>query len=347
MRQFAALVDSLFSGRGAAPGAGLARALMLAVLAALLVAGLARMRDGEAASAVVVDTGEAPMMSGGASAPRPVPAVRDQPAPVQATRPVPTASVHRPLAARRADALAAAFERAPDLYALSRDLAPAVMAGDADALWVNSRIHDYCAGYAASPAGYARDTGVLARLDGRRAAALRAARERVAQRCGRFAPVDALTVAGVIRQREDAALAGHLAAEASLLALEVPLDDSPEYLRDLVERVHRSGDAEAFAALSPGMGVAASGRTAFAGLVAGTPLAELAWQLAACRQGLDCGPRSALMTQYCASGGICARDATQDFEGFVYDAAIPRQGAEELEDMVDALLQGASGRLEQ
>ena len=60
-----------------------------------------------------------------------------------------------------------------------------------------------------------------------------------------------------------------------------------------------------------------------------------------------CGPRSALMTQYCASGGICARDATQDFEGFVYDAAIPRQGAEELEDMVDALLQGASGRLEQ
>ena len=145
-------------------------------------------------------------------------------------------------------------------------LAPAVMAGDADALWVNSRIHDYCAGYAASPAGYARDTGVLARLDGRRAAALRAARERVAQRCGRFAPVDALTVAGVIRQREDAALAGHLAAEASLLALEVPLDDSPEYLRDLVERVHRSGDAEAFAALSPGMGVAASGRTAFAGL---------------------------------------------------------------------------------
>jgi hypothetical protein len=128
--------------------------------------------------------------------------------------------------------------------------------------------------------------------------------------------------------------------------MEVPLDDSPEYLRDLVERVQHSGDAEAFSALSPGMGVAASGQTAYAGLVAGTPFAELAWQLAACRQGLECGARSALMTQYCASGGICARDATQDFEGFVYDAAIPRQGAEELEDMVDALLQGASGRLE-
>ncbi|WP_243733152.1 hypothetical protein [Luteimonas yindakuii] len=346
MRQLAALVGTVTSGRSAAPRRALARGLVLAALATVLVAGLVWMRDGGAAPSPVADSvlSPAPPVD---IAVRRMAAPQDRPGVIEVQPPARPAPA-RPLpAVPRAATLVAAFERAPDLYALSRDLAPAVMAGDAEALWVNSRIHDYCGGYAASPAGYARDTDVLAQLGGHGAAALRNARDRVAQRCGRFAPVDALTVAGIVRQREQAALAGHLAAEASLLAMDVPLDDSPEYLRDLVERVQHSGDAQAFSALSPGMGVAASGQRAFSGLVAGTQFAELAWQLAACRQGLACGPGSALMTQYCASGGICSRDGTQDFAHFVYDAAIPRQGAEQVEDMVDTLLQGVSRRLEQ
>lgn len=339
MRQLAALVDILVSGRGVASGTAMARVVLVA-LAALLVTALAWMHEGEAASPPVAETARSPVTLPGRSPSARMPAVDPRPVTAARAQPVAPAPVPRSPPARDGHALAAAFEHAPDLYALSRDLAPAVLAGDGDALWVNSRIHDYCAGYAASPAGYARNTDLLAQLGGGAGVALRAARERVAQRCGRFAPIDALTMAGVIRQREDAALAGHLAAEASLLAVEAPLDESPEYLRDLVERVQQSGDAEAFAALSPGMGVAASGRSAFAGLVAGTPLAELAWQVAACRRGLDCGPGSTLMTQYCASGGICPTQATQDFETFVHDAAIPRQGAEKLDDMVDTLLRG-------
>jgi hypothetical protein len=87
------------------------------------------------------------------------------------------------------------------------------------------------------------------------------------------------------------------------------------------------------------MGIAANGRTAGFGYnrVAGTQFAELAWQLAACKLGQDCGPKGSLMTSYCANGGICSQDPQQDFASFVYDAAIPRQGADVVQEMVDSL----------
>jgi hypothetical protein len=44
------------------------------------------------------------------------------------------------------------------------------------------------------------------------------------------------------------------------------------------------------------------------------------------------------MTQYCANGGICSRDPSQDFERFVFDAAIPRQSADVINEMVDSLM---------
>ncbi|MCD9033979.1 hypothetical protein LDO32_19905 [Luteimonas sp. Y-2-2-4F] len=226
-------------------------------------------------------------------------------------------------------------------------MAPAAQAGDPDALWTLSRIHDYCAGFATSPAGYARDSALLDGLSVPGAAAMSRSRGRVAQRCQGFAPADALTVSTILRQRQAAAGAGHLAAEASLLAMGAPLEDSAAYKRDLAQRVRTSGDPDALSALSSGMGVAASGDRAYDGLVAGTQFAELAWQIAGCRSGLDCGPDSALMTMYCADGGVCSQDPAQDFESFVYDAAIPRQGAEVVDDMVDALLEGGSERTEQ
>ena len=63
------------------------------------------------------------------------------------------------------------------------------------------------------------------------------------------------------------------------------------------------------------------------GEVSGTSLSELAWVVAACELGQECGPDSTLMTTYCANGGICSRDSSQDFSAFVLDAGVPRQGA--------------------
>lgn len=232
------------------------------------------------------------------------------------------------------------FETTGDLYAYVQSLEPQLRDQNADAIWMVSRVYDYCSGFAMAPAAYDRDTRVIQDMAMRGSAAMVAARERVARRCARFVPQDELTPRMVVLKRIEAAEAGSLAAEAALMGSGQPLQATPDYKRDLVERVQRSADPEAYSALSPGMGIAASGDPALADRVAGTQMSELAWQLAACRLGQDCGPGSSLMTSYCANGGICSRDPAQDFERFVFDAAVPRQSAEVLNDMIDSLIGG-------
>lgn len=230
------------------------------------------------------------------------------------------------------------FERVQDLYAYARELEAAERAGDADAGWMLSRVHDYCAGYALDPAGYALDTRALDGMHLPTSPALVAARERIGRRCAGFAPQDALDRDAILARRTAAAKAGSLAAEASLLALGQPLAEAASYKRGLLLRVLASRDPEAFLALAPAMGIAASGEEAFEDQVAGTRFTELAWQMAACRLGLDCGASGALMTSYCANAGICSRDRQQDFVGFVLDAAVPRQGEDAMRGMVETLL---------
>lgn len=233
------------------------------------------------------------------------------------------------------------FEHSDDLYGYAQELGPAVRAGQPAETWMYSRVLDYCSGYAASPADYGRDTQAIAGMNLRTSAAMVAARNRVGQRCARFTPDDDLSYATILANRVRAAKAGSLPAEAALLGMDEPLNDDEDYVRDLVDRVRNSLDPEAFFAISPKMGIASSGRRNFYGPVAGTQFSELAWQLAACRLGLDCSPDSVLMTTYCANGGICSQDPSQDFSGFVFDAAVPRQGTEVMNDLVDGLVGGA------
>ncbi|RDZ26324.1 hypothetical protein DX914_18285 [Lysobacter silvisoli] len=232
------------------------------------------------------------------------------------------------------------FERSDDLYRYAQDLLPAMRAGDADATWMYSQVQDYCSSYASSPANYGRDTQAIAGMGLRTSAAMSAARNRVSARCARFSPNDDLSYASILGNRLRAAKAGNLAAEASLLTMDHPLQGDDGYIRDLIERVRNSLDPDAYFALSPRMGITSSGRRDFYGPVSGSQFSELAWQLAACRLGLPCGPNSVLMTNYCANGGICSQDPDQDFDGFVFDAAVPRQGATVLNGLVDSLVGG-------
>jgi hypothetical protein len=240
--------------------------------------------------------------------------------------------------ARHVPQIRVEFESSDDLFAYMQSLEPAVRRGDADAKWMVSRVYDYCSGYAMAPAAYARDTQVIREMAMRGSPAMAAARERVGHRCSRFVPQDDLSPRMIVVKRTEAAEAGSLAAEASLLATGKPVKQGEDYARDLVERVQESKDPDAYSALSPGMGIASSGRVSMTDQVAGTQFSELAWQLAACRLGLDCGPQSSLMTSYCANGGICSTDPSQDFTSFVYDAAIPRQGVDVVNAMVDSLM---------
>ncbi|MCC8627288.1 hypothetical protein [Xanthomonas vesicatoria] len=225
-----------------------------------------------------------------------------------------------------------------DLYRYAQQLQQQVRAGDAQAGWRLSRVYDYCAPYASSPAGYAADSEWIAAHQTPGVAAMHAARDRVAQRCAGFAPSDGLGAHLVAQQRLSAARGGSLAAEAALLALGEPLQATPAYKRALVHRVLASRDPEAYLALAPAMGARASGDDSLDGYVAGDQFAELAWQVAACRLGLDCSADSTLVTSYCANAGICSRDRAQDFVSFVFDAAVPRQGADRVDEMVDRLV---------
>lgn len=233
--------------------------------------------------------------------------------------------------------LRAALENAPDLFGYAQQLQRAGGAGNAEATWLLSRIYDYCTSYALDPSAYALDNQTLAGLGLTASPGLVAARERVGRRCTGFTPADGLGRVLTLTQRKQAAADGSLAAEASLLAAGEPLREDAAYRRALVERVVESQDPEAYLALSPAMGASAASDDAYRGLVAGDQFSQLAWQLAACELGLACGPNSVLMNSYCANGGVCSRDSAQDFVSFVFDAAVPRQGVEKMNELVNRL----------
>ncbi|MGY0620068.1 hypothetical protein [Lysobacter sp. A378] len=308
------------------------RQLLLLCLASLLL--LAAVLAYPGGEGTVASTGAGPVEAD-IAVPVPVPA-NAQRAPVDHAPLDPRRQAHRATlpgkSSRRAE-----LESAPDLYAYANTLAPAVRAGDPEAAWMLSRVHEYCSAYAMAPADYARDTQAIGEMQLRTSEAMVAARTRTGKRCARFVPRDDLSYTAILVGTTEAAEAGSLAAEAALLAIGEPLETSDAYRHDLVERVQRSGDPESFAALSPAMGIRASGQQAFAGQVAGTQLAEVAWKVAACELGMDCSAGSTLMTSLCANGGICSRNSGQDFRSFVFDAAVPRQGADVVNEMVNSL----------
>lgn len=304
---------------------GVPRKLLLPTLLVGLLGALAWMplrQAGQEASVAV-----APVAAPQVAAPArlsSVPSARMQPAVMQA------APALSPL--RRG------FEDSADLFAYARELRTLASAGDADAMWLLSLVQDYCAGYAADPAGYARDTRVIAGLGLSNGAALLSARTRVQRRCARFVPEDGLSLPAIITQRVRAAQAGSLAAEASLLAMERPLQQDEDYRRGLVQRVLDSGDPFAYLAIAPAMGTIGSGRRHTLGDVSGNELSEIAWRIASCRLGMDCSPGGSMMTNYCVNGGICSQDESQDFTTFARDAGVPRQGADDVDEMVGTLL---------
>ena len=126
-----------------------------------------------------------------------------------------------------------------------------------------------------------------------------------------------------------------------LLARGEPMSAGSDYAAALLGRIGAAADAEAFGALSTAVEVPQW--LSLLDLDVAPQFQAIAWQLAACRMGADCGPDSMLMTSYCVNGGICSRQPEQGFEQFVHDAAIPRQSLDHVSAAVDALVDRFGG----
>lgn len=222
------------------------------------------------------------------------------------------------------------YEEANNLYAFSLELEGAAQLGDGNASWLIAKSVEYCMNYVLSPDRYS-ELPFGMRKGTPPADYYLETRERVSGRCSGFINADMeVTRSRWIARLSEGAESGSLAAEAMLFSLGLPVENSPSYGSELVRRVVQSGDPDAYLAISEGMGVRRSGEADVYDGLAGTQNATFAWQLAACDLGLDCSSSGALMTQYCANGGICSPYANLEqlvFNGLVSqgDAAIVRR----------------------
>lgn len=312
------------------------RAALLAAACALLALGLWLWRDPADHARIALPSPLARVSAG--VAPDRVQA--PDPAAAAAAKPSPGAAAQAaPVRALRADRRG--LEASGDLFEYSQRLQPALRAQDPEAAWLMSRVVEYCAAYAADPAGFARDSALFAAADLPAAQAMAAARVRVASRCRRFLPADGFSLARVGQLRRQAAQGGSLAAEAELLARGEPMSAGSDYAAALLGRIGAAADADAFGALSTAVEVPQW--LSLLDLDVAPQYQAIVWQLAACRMGADCGPDSMLMTSYCVNGGICSRRPEQGFEQFVQDAAIPRQSLDHVSAAVDALVDRFGG----
>lgn len=252
---------------------------------------------------------------------------------------------HRPrVALDKQDERRGAFETADDLSEFIRSLDSAVDANDPEAIWLVSRAIDYCLPYASNPSGFSNDTNVLvAAADRDLSSPLKAAREKVSSRCRNFNSTNPLSRSDALVNIVRAAKAGSLPAEAALVTRGTPLDKSDDYLRDLVRRVEASGDPEAFLAISEAMGPSASARGEVLGPASGTVESTFAWQLAACRSGLDCSSGGSLMTMYCSNGGICG--PYDSFEELLFQGLVPQNRRTAINTLVDTIILQGEGKL--
>lgn len=228
------------------------------------------------------------------------------------------------------------FESASDLKLFLDQISQEARNGDADAQWWTHKTFEYCKGFSRNPAQFSQSTESLAAgLPKELASSFQDARNRVSNRCRNITPNETPSEAALSSMIEQSAKSGNLAAQASLISMDTRGETTDEDIHRVTETIRNTGNPQAYLAISNAMGIASSGRGDVFGNVSGTDFATYAWQLAACKKGLDCGPNSAIMTSYCANGGICGQFT--DLRDLVLNGLVPRQDAKRIEELASRL----------
>lgn len=210
-------------------------------------------------------------------------------------------------ASTRASTPRARFEQSRDLFGLVQDLRSAADSGDVEARTIIADSLYECVSIAQPP-------------DNRYVGAQQAEKERPElkgyveglmatdkQRCGRFVKADigGANAKSIVAMYAKAATDG--GAKALAMTLQYSnIDSMPDAaLASQIQRIEASRDPDAIGALSNLMGGRAEDRPAAFGSMSGHEIQQYAWLLAACQMGMNCGPDSSLLRQYCLNAGNC------------------------------------------
>ena len=225
------------------------------------------------------------------------------------------ASPSRPMAIAPAADPNARYVGATDLYPLAQELRERAERGDVDVVAALAELQDECLAYVMSHG----DRGFVPREFEKRDPSSKswteAMLERSRVRCQRFNRGDFLSHQRMNNLLIGAANRGSATARARLLMSDPQIEQLPDdVLASEVRGVMASADPGAIADLSNVMGTRVAGRNdrqALFGAPAGTDTEEVAYLIAACRLGLECGADSHVLASLCFNGIGCGYSSVE------------------------------------
>lgn len=201
--------------------------------------------------------------------------------------------------------------------------------GDAEAMNLVARIYDYCSFYSAAPSRFSEHIEMLAGQKPSEAASLRAAGERVANRCMRVhqdKPISRQEIDEWLARAADAGSLSALVRRAASLDTDVKAEERA----DLVQAVARSRDPQLMIDASR-LVLESPESLDSAGSIGGSEIDMYAWEIAACRMGAACQRGQSHMDAACLAGYGCNYTS---YEELVRSGLLPNADAALLETRV-------------
>lgn len=200
-----------------------------------------------------------------------------------------------------------------------------------------AEIYSLCMGYSINPITQIATMDYMARLNPSAGSAIKELKHRLSTRCDQVDMGEIIPLEAYKLWLEQAARNGDLAAKIKLRVLD-PTPLSGDEANTLLNATFATKDPQAMFELSELMNRSIEGEIDVRySRIAGSPLAAVAWGIAACRAGLDCSRGSVMMDSYCMSLWNSCKYSS--YEEFALWEIVTKGDQERLNAMIN-LIQG-------
>lgn len=198
-------------------------------------------------------------------------------------------------------------------------------------------IYDTCFGYSLDPDTHFATIDALAAHSGSPKQAFESLKSRIDRRCYGANKSEPITIETIHQLMESAAQGGDLAAKVSVETHTLePI--KAERMEELISQVISARDPDAMLAMSSLTRKSLDGALdAPYSMLAGDPISEAAWAIAACQAGANCGPGSPVLDSICTGTGICGYTS---YEIFLRQHMVPPGEASRLNEYIRMILNG-------